>query len=138
MWSRVAPLLSPWCARGNMPTGANLNQYSGPRPCITWHSGNESLFGPPNQPELIVSTSLGHSVEFQVRRAPSDVPSSITLDHGDLLVWVVLRNRSMHIARCLGCRVLRLTLHTAGSQSTLRHVHLQASWVVFSPRVCNV
>ena len=26
---RVAPLLSPWCARGNVPTGVNLNQYAG-------------------------------------------------------------------------------------------------------------
>ena len=29
LWSRVAPLLSTWRARGNMPTGVNLNQYSG-------------------------------------------------------------------------------------------------------------
>ena len=28
----------------------------------------------------------GHSVVFQVRRVPGDVPSSITLDHGDLRV----------------------------------------------------
>ena len=35
---------------------------------------------------LIVSMSLGHSVVFQVRRAPGDVPSSVTLDHGDILV----------------------------------------------------
>ena len=86
LWCRVAPFLSPWCARGNGPTGVNLNQYSGPGSCIPWHSDDESLFGPPNQPKLIVSMSLGHSVVFQVRRAPGDVPSSITLDHGDLLV----------------------------------------------------
>ena len=31
--------------------------------------------------------SLGRSVEFKVRRrAPGDVPSSIAVDHGDLLV----------------------------------------------------
>ena len=54
--------------------------------CIRWHSDDEPLFGPPNQPKLIVSMSLGHSVEFQVRRASCDVPFSITLDHGDLLV----------------------------------------------------
>ena len=29
LWSRVAPLLSPWCARVNVPTGVNLNRYSG-------------------------------------------------------------------------------------------------------------
>ena len=69
-----------------MPTGVNLNQYAGPGSCIRWHSDNESLFGPPNQPELIVSMSLGHSVEFQVRRASCDVPSSISLNHGDPLV----------------------------------------------------
>ena len=73
-------------ARGNMATGVNLIRYAGPRSCIRWHSDNESLFGPENEPELIVSMSLGHSVEFQVRRASWDVPSSMTLDHGDLLV----------------------------------------------------
>ena len=64
----------------------NLNPYSGSGSCVPWHSDDESLFGPPNRPKLIVSMSLGHSVEFQVRRASSDVPSSITLDHGNLLV----------------------------------------------------
>ena len=86
LWCRVAPLLSPWCARENVPTGVNLNRYSGSGSCIPWHSDNESLFGPPNQPKLIVSLSFGHSVVFQVRRVPGDVPSPITLDHGDLLV----------------------------------------------------
>ena len=86
LWSRVAPILFPSCAKGEVPTGVNLNRYSGSRSCIPWHSDNESLFGPPNQPKLIVSMNLGHSVVFQVRRAPSDVPSLITLDHGDLLV----------------------------------------------------
>ena len=73
LWGRVAPLLSPWCARGNVPTGVNLNRYSGSRSCIPWHSDNESLFEPPNQPKLIVSMSLGHSVVFQVRHASCDV-----------------------------------------------------------------
>ena len=26
LWCRVAPLLSPWCARVNVPTGVNLNR----------------------------------------------------------------------------------------------------------------
>ena len=70
-----------------MPTGVNLNQYAGPGSFIRWHSDNEPLFGPPNQPKLIVSLSLGNSVEFKVRRrAPRGVPSSIRLDHGDILV----------------------------------------------------
>ena len=135
LWSRVAPLLSPWCARGNVPTGVNLNHYDGSRSCVRWHSDNESLFGPPNQPKLIVSLSSGHSV---VRRALGDVPSSITLDHGDLLIMDCQRNRSMHIARCLGCRALGLTLQIVGSHNTLRPVHQQAWWVVFSQRVCEV
>ena len=63
----------------------NLNQYAGPGSFIRWHSDNESLFGPPNQPKLIVSLSLRNSVEFKVRRrAPGQ--SSIRLDHGDILV----------------------------------------------------
>ena len=45
------------------------------------------MFGPQNAPRLIVSMSLGNSVEFKVhRRAPGKVPSSIRLDHGELLV----------------------------------------------------
>ena len=36
---------------------------------------------------LIVSLSLGNSVEFKVRRlAPGEVSSSIRLDYGDILV----------------------------------------------------
>ena len=65
----------------------NLNQYACPGSFIRWHSDNEPLFGPQNSPKLIVSLSLGNSVEFMVHcRAPGDVPSSITLDHGDVLV----------------------------------------------------
>ena len=64
----------------------NLNRYSGPSSCIRWHSDNEPLFGPQNAPKLIVSLSLGNSVEFKVRRRASrNFPSSIRLDHGDVL-----------------------------------------------------
>ena len=86
LWGRVAPLLSPWCGRRELPTGVSLNQYSGPSSCIRWHSDNEPLFGPQNSPKLIVSMSSGNSVEFKVRRGRGSVPSLITLDHGDLLV----------------------------------------------------
>ena len=86
LWCRSAPLLSPWRARGDVPTGVNLNRYSGSGSHIPWHSDNESLFGPQNQPKLMVSMSLGHSVEFQLRRARCGVPSPIQLDRGDLLV----------------------------------------------------
>ena len=65
----------------------NLNQYAGPGSFLRWHSDNEPLFGPQNSPKLIVSLSLGNSVEFMLRRrAPGRVPSSIRLDHGDVLV----------------------------------------------------
>ena len=87
LWGRVAPFLSPWCGKKDVPTGVNLNRYSGPSSCIRWHSDNEPLFGPQNSPKLIVSMSLGNSVEFMVRRrAPGNFPSSIRLDHGDVLV----------------------------------------------------
>ena len=65
----------------------HLNQYAGPGSFIRWHSDNEPLFGPQYAPKLIVSMSLGNSVEFEVRRrASGNVPSSIRLDHGDVLV----------------------------------------------------
>ena len=90
LWGRVAHLLSPWCARGNVPTGVNLNQYAGPGSqgsYIRWHSDNEPLFGPHYSPKNIVSLSLGNSVEFKVRcRATGEIPSSTRLDHGDVLV----------------------------------------------------
>ena len=50
LWSRVAPLVSPWCARGNVPTGVRLNQYAGP---------GSHTFGPQYSPKLIISLSLG-------------------------------------------------------------------------------
>ena len=91
---------APWC-----PDGA-----SGSRSCIPWHSDDESLFGPPNQPKLIVSMSLGHSVEFQVRRASSDVPSSITLDHGELLVMDGLAQSEYAHRTVSGLQGLRVNL----------------------------
>ena len=91
LWGRVAPFLSPWCGKKDVPTGVNLNQYAGPGSFIRWHSDNEPLFGPQNSPKLIVSLSLGNSVEFMVRRrASGNFPSSIRLDHGDVLVMDAL------------------------------------------------
>ena len=86
MWSRVAPFLSPWCGKKELPTGVNLNHYDGSRSCVRWHSDNESLFGPRDSPKLIVCLSLGNPVEFKVRRVSDSVTSSITLNHGDVLV----------------------------------------------------
>ena len=81
-----APLVTLVWQGGELPTGVNLNRYSGPSSCIRWRSDNEHLFGPQNAPKLKVSMSLGNSVEFKVRRGQGNVPSLITLDHGDLLV----------------------------------------------------
>ena len=76
----------PGVQEGNVPTGVNLNQYAGPGSFIRWHSDNEPLFGPQNSP-IIVSLSLWNSAEFKVRRrASGKVPTSIWLDHGDVLV----------------------------------------------------
>ena len=86
LWGRVAPFLSPWCGKKELPTGVNLNHYDGSRSCVRWHSDNESLFGPRDSPKLIVSLSLGNPVEFKVRRVSDSVTSSVTLDHGDVLV----------------------------------------------------
>ena len=84
-------ILSPWCGKKDVPTGVILNQYAGSGSFIRWHSDNEPLFGPQNLPKLIVSLSLGNSVEFMVRRrASGNVPSSIRLDHGDVLVMDAL------------------------------------------------
>ena len=101
LWGRVAPLLSPWCAKREVPTGVNLNRYSGPSSKIRWHSDNESLFGSPNHPKLIVCMSLGNSVEFKVRRGRGSVPSLITLDHGDILVMDGLtQSEYVHCTAC--------------------------------------
>ena len=87
LWSRVASLLTPWCAKGEVPTGVNLNRYAGNGSRIPWHCDNELLFGSPFEPKVIVSMSLGHSVLFKLRRRASEnTPSQIRLDHGDLLV----------------------------------------------------
>ena len=86
LWGRVAPFLSPWCGKKELPTGVNLNHYDGSRSCVRWHSDNESLFGPRDSPKLIVSLSLGNPVEFKVRRVSDSVTSSVTLNHGDVLV----------------------------------------------------
>ena len=87
LWCRVADFFLPWCDKKELPTGLNLNQYAGSGLFIRWHSDNEPVFGPQSQPKLIVSLSSGNSVEFMVRRrASGNVPSSIRLDHGDVLV----------------------------------------------------
>ena len=67
------------CGAGSRPSchlvcqegGANWCEPepdAGPGSFIRWHSDNEPLFGPLNSLKLIVSLSLGNSVEFMVRR----------------------------------------------------------------------
>ena len=111
LWDRVAPLWSLWCARGNMPTGVNLNQYSGSGSYIRWHSDNEPLFGPQNSPKLIVSLSLRNSVKFKVRRrAPGEVESSVRLDHGDILVMDGLAQSEYEHCAASGLQGSRINL----------------------------
>ena len=43
LWGRVAPFLSPWCGKKDVPTGVNVNQYAGPGSFIRWHSNSEPL-----------------------------------------------------------------------------------------------
>ena len=87
LWSRVASLLTPWCAEREVPTGVNLNRFAVKGSRIPWHCDNELLFGSPFEPKVIGSMSIGHSVMFKLRRRASEnTPSQIRLDHGDLLV----------------------------------------------------
>ena len=87
LWSRVASLLTPWCAKLEVPTGVNLNRYAGEGSCIPWLCDNERFFGHPEEPKVTVSMSLGHSVLFKLRRRTSvNTNSEIRLDHSDLLV----------------------------------------------------
>ena len=128
LWSRVASLLTPWCAKGEVPTGVNLNRYSGNGSCIPWHCDNERLFGSPFEPKVIVSMSLGHSALFKLRRRTSEnTPSQIRLDHGDLLVMDGLTQLEYESTlRRLNWRDLGLILRTVGYLSTLGPVHFQA------------
>ena len=59
----------------------NLNRYAGWGSSIPWHSDNEPLFGDQGDPKVIVSMSLGSSVDFRVcSRGRCNAPSSIRLD----------------------------------------------------------
>ena len=62
VWRALEPLLSPWCADGEVPSAANLNLYGGSRSHVSWHCDDEPLFGGIGDPKLIVSLSLGSSV----------------------------------------------------------------------------
>ena len=124
--------------RRDVPMGVNLKQYSlvqdhlfvgtaTTNPC----SGHRISL------QLIVSMSFGHSVVFQVRRVTGDVPSSITLDHGDLLVMDGPAQSEVctsHGAWAAGSLVL--TLLTAGLHITCCVLSTcRRSWLC-SPIVC--
>ena len=85
LWGRVESLLTPCCAKGEVPTGVNLNRYAGKGSCVPWHRDNERLFGHRGEPKVIVSMSLGHSVLFKLRRRVSEkVTVSMSLGHSVL------------------------------------------------------
>ena len=46
LWGRVAPFLSPWCDKRELPTGVNLNHYAGSGSCVRWHSDKRILVRP--------------------------------------------------------------------------------------------
>ena len=88
VWRTLAPLMSPWCADGDVPTAANLNLYGGLRSHVSWHCDYEPLFGGVGEPKLIVSLSLGSPATFKWK-AKSCLDSEVRscrLHHGDLLV----------------------------------------------------
>ena len=120
---RVAPFLSPWCGKKDVPTGVNLNQYAGSGSFIRWHSDHEPSFGPQNAPKLIVSMSLGNSVEFKVRRGQGSVPSLITLDHGDVLVMDGLAQSEYVHCTASGLQGPRFNLTYRWLHNTLHPVH---------------
>ena len=125
LWSRVASLLTPWCAKGEVPTGVNLNRYAGDGSFIPWHCDNEGLFGSPGEPKVIVSMSLGHSVLFKLRRrAPGKTVTQIWLDHGDLLVMDGLTQDEFQ--------------HSTASELEGPRVNLTYRWISQHIRSCSL
>ena len=88
VWRAIAPLLSPWCADGDVPSAANLNLYEGSRSHVPWHCDDESLFGGIGDSKLIVSLSLGSSVTFKwkAKSCSDSEGNSCRLHHGDLFL----------------------------------------------------
>ena len=85
---------------------------------------------------LTVCVSRGYSVGFQVhRREPGEVPSSIRLDNGDILVMDGLAQSEYE--HRLGCRVLGLTYVPLDNAA---HCILSTNWrnVLLCLRVCKV
>ena len=118
------PFLTPWCSLRELPTGVNLNWYAGWGSSIPWHSDNEPLFGDQSDPKVIVSMSLGSSVGFRVcRRGRRNAPSSIKLDHGDLLVMDELAQSEYE--------------HSTSSELQGPRVNLTYRWISQHAPVCK-
>ena len=64
-------------------------------------------------------------MEFKVRRVLDSVTSSITLDHGDVLVMDGSAQSEYLHCTMPGLQGPRVTLLTVGLRNTLRPVHLQ-------------
>ena len=80
--------MKPWCAKGEVPTAANLNLYRGWRSCVGWDRDDEPLFGECGDAKLIVSVNFGTSALFRWKgkSCPGNVANSCCLGHGDILV----------------------------------------------------
>ena len=65
-------------------------------------------------------------MEFKVRRVSDSVTSSITLNHGDVLVMDGSAQSEYIHCTMPGLQGLGLTLLTVGLRNTLRPVHSQA------------
>ena len=54
----VGKVTHPWCAKGEFPSGENLNRYPVLGSFIPCHCDNKPLFGAQSSPKPIVSMSL--------------------------------------------------------------------------------
>ena len=72
------------------------------------------------------------------RRALESTPSSLVLEHGDLLVVDSPHNWSMCTVRSSNCKDLGLTSRSVGYRNTFHPVHLQALSVALDLRVRTV
>ena len=79
-WGRVAPPLVALVCKRECAHGSELEPVRRSKIMHPLAQRQRTLV------RATESMSSGHSVEFQVRLASSDVPSSIPLDHGDLLI----------------------------------------------------
>ena len=69
------------------PDACNVNWYYMQQQGITYHADDEKLFGSASGDALIVSLSIGATMDFRVRLADngSAAPKPLSLMHGDLV-----------------------------------------------------